>query len=541
MGCYSTVEVGDSPADKAVSIDWVDPPCAVPGSEAGYIEGTGFGAENVTIRVGGIEAEVIAATGMDASFIVPAEGLSPGDEIEVVVENPGGRLATINWAVCEVECSPPDCDDGNECTVDTCDTSDGTCTNDPVADGTSCDFAAIGDGVCDTGACRERSWGTPERLDGDEGDAIYPHVAAGSAGTLVAIWGGAGPVYARRFAPGVGWGPIETVDPYGGQPFKPQVGIDPCEDVFAVWMRRDGRDIWASRDTDTGWEIPQRLGNGQFQKLGVDPNCGVVAAWSNGPVVASRYTAATGWQTTRIDDGSGFGYELGVGVAQDGSALVVWAYEDPISRIWANSFAAATGWGGAELIDDDGTDSRAPHVAVDGQGNAIAVWGAPGPLRASRYTPIGGWEPAETIDTATDHTLWPRVAFDTSGNAIAVWEHKDSGSPPSTYSIYANRYSPATGWGSPEPIESSETTMRTPRIVIDAHGNGTAVWRARARLWSNRYTPSGGWGEASPLPSVNTNVGDPEIAVDDAGNVTAVWHGNDGTGVPNGVWASRYE
>jgi len=100
MGCYSS-EASESFADKAVAIDWVDPPCAVPGSEAGYIEGNGFGAENVTITVGGIEAEVLAATGMDASFVVPAEGLSPGDEIEVVVENPGGRLATIDWRVCE--------------------------------------------------------------------------------------------------------------------------------------------------------------------------------------------------------------------------------------------------------------------------------------------------------------------------------------------------------------------------------------------------------------------------------------------------------
>jgi hypothetical protein len=100
VGCYSTVEVGDGPTDKAITIDLVEPPCAVPGSPAGYIEGNGFGAENVTITVDGIPAEVLAATGKDASFIVPAEGLSPGETIEVVVMNPGGRLATINWVVC---------------------------------------------------------------------------------------------------------------------------------------------------------------------------------------------------------------------------------------------------------------------------------------------------------------------------------------------------------------------------------------------------------------------------------------------------------
>jgi len=99
MGCYSSV-TDDSSAEKAIAIDLVEPPCAVPGSDAGYIEGNGFGAENVTITVGGIPAEVLAATGMDASFVVPPEGLEPG-EVEVVVENPGGRIATISWSVCE--------------------------------------------------------------------------------------------------------------------------------------------------------------------------------------------------------------------------------------------------------------------------------------------------------------------------------------------------------------------------------------------------------------------------------------------------------
>jgi hypothetical protein len=98
MGCYSSVTV-DSSDEKAIAIDWVDPPCAEPGSPAGYIEGNGFGAENVTITVGGIEAEVLAATGKDASFVVPDE-IEPGQSIEVVVMNPGGRLATIQWVAC---------------------------------------------------------------------------------------------------------------------------------------------------------------------------------------------------------------------------------------------------------------------------------------------------------------------------------------------------------------------------------------------------------------------------------------------------------
>jgi hypothetical protein len=99
VGC--TGQDTDGFTNKAVSIDLVNPPCAEPGAVSGYIEGNGFGAENVTITVGGIEAEVLAATGADASFVVP-EGIPQGP-IEVVVTNPGGRIATINWVSCIID------------------------------------------------------------------------------------------------------------------------------------------------------------------------------------------------------------------------------------------------------------------------------------------------------------------------------------------------------------------------------------------------------------------------------------------------------
>jgi hypothetical protein len=49
-------------------------------------------------------------------------------------------------------CAETDCDDGNECTTNTCEPSDGTCINDPVPDGTPCDFAGA-PGVCSGGVC----------------------------------------------------------------------------------------------------------------------------------------------------------------------------------------------------------------------------------------------------------------------------------------------------------------------------------------------------------------------------------------------------
>ena len=94
----SSVEVSESSSEKAIAIDWVEPECAEPGS-TGYVEGKGFGARSVRIDVGGIQAEIISATGRGATFVVP-QGLPPGPT-EVVVSNAGGRIATIDWVVCE--------------------------------------------------------------------------------------------------------------------------------------------------------------------------------------------------------------------------------------------------------------------------------------------------------------------------------------------------------------------------------------------------------------------------------------------------------
>ena len=65
-----------------------------------------------------------------------------------------GDMCTEN-ETCEAgECisgEPISCDDGSECTADSCDSVNG-CANDPVPNGTPC---AIGAGVCQLGVCLE--------------------------------------------------------------------------------------------------------------------------------------------------------------------------------------------------------------------------------------------------------------------------------------------------------------------------------------------------------------------------------------------------
>jgi hypothetical protein len=82
----------------------------------------------------------------------------------------GGLPGVCAAGACEdaMLCAGVDCDDGNQCTVDTCNPSDGTCSNDTVANGTSCDFGGL-PGVCTAGTCEDAM--LCATVDCDDGNA----------------------------------------------------------------------------------------------------------------------------------------------------------------------------------------------------------------------------------------------------------------------------------------------------------------------------------------------------------------------------------
>ena len=60
----------------------------------------------------------------------------------------------------------------------------------------------------------------------------------------------------------------------------------------------------------------------------------------------------------------------------NGNALAVWYQSDGThDSIWANRYVVGTGWGNATLIETDNAgDGAPPQIAMDGDGNALAVW-----------------------------------------------------------------------------------------------------------------------------------------------------------------------
>ena len=84
-------------------------------------------------------------------------------------------------------------------------------------------------------------------------------------------------------------------------------------------------------------------------------------------------------------------------------------------------------------METSNVDAIAPQIAMDNNGNAVAVWAQAGSIYANRYA-AGAWGTAKLLENGAKDAFVPQVATDGSGNALAVWQQNDG----SHLSIYYN-------------------------------------------------------------------------------------------------------
>ena len=440
-------------------------------------------------------------------------------------------------------------------------------------------------------------WGTAAKIEADDaGDATEPQIALDGAGNGLAVWRQTDAmlnddILSKRYTPVGGWDMDPTVlEDAPGYALDPRIAMNADSgDALAVWSRfvsPPGGDSFIHFNRYTagvGWNnmagsvSSTAMGTEAFgPAIAIDANGNALAAWGQftppvppisvaADIWSSRYDAGTGlWGTpATIEDDADVARNPDIAFDLNGDALTVWQ-QGPNQNwgVWFNRFTAATvSWGMATLIqDDDPGDTGAPKIAVDAGGNAIAVWsqsiddmGTRSDLWASFYTASSGtWGTPEKIETDDAGSVFqPQVAIDASGNAIAIWAQDDApeADPDVRTSIWSNRFTAGTGWGSAELVETDDTgNAWSPQIAIDSDGNALAVWQQSGGndlfdAVANRYTLGTGW--ASPQ-IIGAETGsepngflEPQIAIDNNGNAIAVWQQFDGT-VRN-VWANRLQ
>jgi len=120
---------------------------------------------------------------------------------------------------------------------------------------------------------------------------------------------------------------------------------------------------------------------------------------------------------------------------------------------------------------------------------------------AARYVVGPGWGTPVVIESNTGDADFPRVAVNGNGDAMALWKQFNG----VNYDIWANRYNVGShSWGTATLIESSSQDASETWVAIDNSGNAMAVWRQsdgvdpNPSIWANRYDAvSGSWGTAT--------------------------------------------
>lgn len=401
------------------------------------------------------------------------------------------------------------------------------------------------------------AWHAAQTVNPNNGeDATSPKIAINANGDAITVWyqsdGTQLRIWAKRFTPGTGWGVPQIIETNTGDAFEPQIAIDADGNAIAVWYQFDGAlfNVWSNRFTpDSGWGTPELIETSNDSpaidpQIAMDAGGNAVAVWmqfdgTRYNLQANRFTSSSGWGIAQLieTDNAGEAVEPRMAMNANGDAIVVWyQFDGTRYNIWANRFTSASGWDIAQLIETDDGDAGYPQIAIDANGNAIAVWhqydGAHNNIWSSRFTSSTGWSAAQLVETDnTGDAYDPQIAIDAGGNAIAVWRQYDG----THFNIWANRFTPAAEWGTAQLIETDNAgDASRPRIALDSSGNAIAVWAqsdsVHQNIWAGRFLPETGWGTAQLIETDNAGDADlPRIVIDASGNAIAIWSQSDGT------------
>jgi hypothetical protein len=436
-----------------------------------------------------------------------------------------------------------------------------------------------------------KRWGDAESIE-EEGLrwSTAPQVAIDADGSAVAVWDessnltlASDDIWSNRAAPIDGWDATKAEsiennedEGNGGDIARdPQLAIDSEGNVVVVWRQRVSSgmpyQIWSNRYLPSGGWDParaERIGSAvpgaEVQpQVAIDPKGNAIAVWAKFDeargrfdVRSNRYELGT-WGAARPVSTDNSGDASGPQVVMDsnGNGIAVW--EQVVgnrNRSVVYSARWNGDWGTPQPIDDDNAgNAEDPEIAVDAEGNAIAVWGQSGnrsederfDIWSNRYTPSDNrWGVPELVETddagsASD----PQVAMAPSGDAVAVWVQFDG----RRFDIWSNRYTLDVGWGRPERIETENRGQgSTPQVAMDPSGSAVVVWTqfdgVQFAIWSNRYTPRGGWGGHESIDVDDPGRSwQPQVAMDRDGIAIAVWAHQEEVGDRFEIWSNRLE
>ena len=321
--------------------------------------------------------------------------------------------------------------------------------------------------------------------------------------TAILTLAGAG---AATAAPAPWIGPLDLSQPASGAATGcgfancPGIGagdlaLTPQGDLVAAWTRRDATGLYrveaSTRAAGGTFSAPREVG---LASLDADPFDGLHQIPS--PVE--------------------------VEVADDGTPVIAWIGTVNGKRV----VQAAVGTGAAVNVSGLGQDARTVKLAMNGAGEAVAVWTRSNGtdfIAQAAIRPAGGaFGAAQDLSVTGKTALNPDVAIDPRGNAVAVWANNATGLSviqAATRAANANFTAPAAALN----LSAAGADAKAPDVALDAQGRATAIWQRGNSIQSAARNTGGAFGTVEDLGATNFVNARPQVAVDGANAAVAVW------------------
>ncbi|HEV8051502.1 MAG TPA: hypothetical protein VGP47_03335 [Parachlamydiaceae bacterium] len=283
--------------------------------------------------------------------------------------------------------------------------------------------------------------------------ATNANVAINDAGTAVVAFRSYDRILNEQYikvsilTPGGTWSaPLiisDVEEPSGLTPdSKPYVVINESGDIAVIWYRRYPQNVYgidvATYDAGTAtWSPPVHLDTGnsndfdQNPRVAIDENGNAVAIWNfNGDVKTSFFTAGTGWGPSQV---IGFLADRNPSVVMDpaGNATATWATNYPQGQIYSAFKPIGGVWTVAEIISNGTNNTQYPFMsqealAVDSEGNVIAIWDAGDGMLASAFRLFNQpWQSPLTVTVVPEGSIYESVGLACCGFAVALWSNGD--------------------------------------------------------------------------------------------------------------------
>ena len=228
------------------------------------------------------------------------------------------------------------------------------------------------------------------------GDAFGAQVAVDGNGNAFVVWSrfnsqqGVDKIQAVRvFASGL-VGPVLGLSSAPGDAESPQVGMDASGNAVVVWEHFDGSNLRIQGRT--------RTPSGALSEI---KDLSISASDSFAPQVAVNAT---------------------------GGGLVVWSRFGSTcncDRVQLVPFSSAAAVGTVQTISSSGEDGEEPQVGIAANGNGVAVWqtfkGSQEKILGRTRTAAGKLGSVQSLSTSNGVSFSPQVAMNGTGNALAVW------------------------------------------------------------------------------------------------------------------------